>query len=43
MKPQIIAELVKYKSRMVPFYAWQANRGQGAGVLCDLFNDDGGN
>ena len=27
MKPRIVAELVNYKSQMLPVHAWPANRG----------------
>ena len=42
MKPQIAAELVNYKSRMVPFMPRRQNTGQRTRFLCDFFNDDRG-
>jgi hypothetical protein len=42
MKPQIVAELVNYKSRMVPFMPRRQNTGQRTRFLCDFFNDDRG-
>jgi len=37
MKPQIVGELVNYKSRMLSFHAWSANRGQRACFLAIFF------
>ena len=42
MKPQIVAELVNYKSRMLPFMPGQRTAGQRTRFLCDFFNDDRG-
>ncbi len=43
MRGQILAELVKYKDRMIPFMPGRRTCGEGARFLFDLFNDDWGN
>jgi TetR/AcrR family transcriptional repressor of nem operon len=43
MKPQIVAELVNYKSRMAPFMPGRRTTDKETGSLCDLYNNDRGN